>query len=207
MALTSTALTNPITEKDDTILVTAVTGAAEGGVVKLGNREYAFIVSVDTTAKTVKLRSRGSFGTTAVAHAASVPVVFGAVGDMPLAPAAGRSVAPSPNDPEVITLTAAGAIPVPTRPTKYLIGGSGALALTLASPSAAIDGVEVDIISTTAAAHTVTYTAGFKDDTTASDVATFTAAIGTTLQLVASGGKWRLRGVTPLAVNGNITFA
>lgn len=67
-----------------------------------------------------------------------------------------------------------------------------AAALTLAAPLTAIhDGYRLTIVSTTAAAHTVTQTTpGFNNGSTASDVATYGAAIGNTLELVAYSGKW-----------------
>lgn len=75
-----------------------------------------------------------------------------------------------------------------------------AAALTLASPTTGTDdGKRMLIISTTAAAHTVTVTAGFNGGSTASDVATFGGAIGDNLEIVAYGGKWlvvSLRNVT-----------
>lgn len=67
-----------------------------------------------------------------------------------------------------------------------------AAALTLAAPTAGVhDGYRMTIFSTTAAAHTVTQTTpGFNNGSTASDVATFGATIGNTLELVAYNGRW-----------------
>lgn len=66
-----------------------------------------------------------------------------------------------------------------------------AAAMTLAAPTAgAHDGVVIDIISTTAQAHTVTYTAGFNGGGTSTDVGTFGTAAGNGLRIVAYGGVW-----------------
>ncbi|MCB0251815.1 MAG: hypothetical protein KDI07_24820, partial [Anaerolineae bacterium] len=67
-----------------------------------------------------------------------------------------------------------------------------AAALTLAAPTATThDGVIIDITSTTAAAHTVTATTiGFNAGDAASDVCTFSAAIGNNLRVVAYQGEW-----------------
>lgn len=67
-----------------------------------------------------------------------------------------------------------------------------AAALTLADPSVADDGAILYIMSTTAAAHTVSNAAGsgFNAGGAASDVGTFGAAIGNSLILVALGGNW-----------------
>lgn len=75
-----------------------------------------------------------------------------------------------------------------------------AAALTLASPTDVTDdGKRLLITATTAAAHTVTLTAGFNGGSTGTDVATFGGAIGDNMEIVAYGGKWlvvSLRNVT-----------
>lgn len=74
-----------------------------------------------------------------------------------------------------------------------------ACTITIDDPPA--DGVHVlRIISTTAAAHTITYTAGFGGGTTTRDVATFGGAISDGMVLVGYGGVWYIsstRNVTP----------
>jgi hypothetical protein len=207
MALNSTTLTNAITALDDTIVVGSVTGAVEGGIVKLGSREYAFVVSVDTAAKTVKLRHRGSFGGTAIAHAATVPVIFANAGEMPLDPAPGRSFVPDPIEADIVYVPADATLPAVTKNTTFVITKGSAAAITLAAPSAALDGLEVIITSASAYAHTVTYAAGFLGGTTSNDVATFTNIVGHTLRLVAVAGVWRVVGTTPLAANSGVAFA
>jgi hypothetical protein len=73
--------------------------------------------------------------------------------------------------------------------------------MTLAAPAADQDGLMVTILSGSANAHTVTYTAWFYGDTTSSDVATFAAKVGPSMTIVARGGTW---GVQSLA---NVTLA
>lgn len=67
-----------------------------------------------------------------------------------------------------------------------------AAALTLAAPTATThDGIIIEIVSTTAAAHTVTATTiGFNATDAAGDVGTFGAAIGNGLRVVAYQGEW-----------------
>lgn len=82
-----------------------------------------------------------------------------------------------------------------------MITKTGTLAaLTLAAPAAADNGKRLVILSTTALAHTVTQTTpGFNNGSTASDVATFGAAIGNCFEVVAYGEVWyvvSLRNVT-----------
>lgn len=70
---------------------------------------------------------------------------------------------------------------------------ASAAALTLADPASVTDdGKKLSIISTTAAAHTVSNAAGsgFNAGGAASDVGTFGAAKGNNLILRAYGGKW-----------------
>ena len=78
-----------------------------------------------------------------------------------------------------------------------------AAALTLAAPTATThDGVIIEIISTTAAAHTVTATTvGFNAGDAASDVGTFGAAIGNSLKVIAYQGEWYVLN------NVNVTLA
>lgn len=86
------------------------------------------------------------------------------------------------------TYTTAGAITI--EPGFVFLGSAGALAMTLANPTTDQNGMVMCIITQTAQAHTVTYTAGFGGGTTARDVATFTAAINNGFCIVANAGIW-----------------
>lgn len=78
-----------------------------------------------------------------------------------------------------------------------------AAAMTLAAPTATThDGVIIEVISTTAAAHTVTATTvGFNAGDAASDVGTFGAAIGNSFRFIAYQGEWYVLN------NVNVTLA
>lgn len=67
-----------------------------------------------------------------------------------------------------------------------------AAAMTLAAPTADTDdGIIIEIVSATAAAHTVTATTiGFNAGNAAADVGTFGGAIGDGIRLVAHNGEW-----------------
>jgi hypothetical protein len=73
-------------------------------------------------------------------------------------------------------------------------------AYTLAAPALSDNGKAVLVVSATAAAHTVTQASpGFNGGGGSNDVATFGAAIGNSMTLVAHGGAWlatNLTGVT-----------
>ena len=89
--------------------------------------------------------------------------------------------------------SADGPITIPTRGRKHVfVTKASAAALTLAAPTATThDGVEIVIVSTTAAAHTVTVsTTGMNDLGTSADVGTFGASKGNGLTLVAYQGDW-----------------
>lgn len=98
------------------------------------------------------------------------------------------------------SFTAAGAIPLVSG--TYIINGSGALAMTLATPTTPLqDGITLTIIAGTAHAHTVT-TAANKIVPSHSTV-TFAAA-GDYVTLVSSGGLWypiALGGTTPAVIS------
>lgn len=89
-----------------------------------------------------------------------------------------------------IAYTAAGALY--TVPGLHTIGTAGALAMTLAPPTKDEDGIILVITATTAQAHTVTYTAGFSQNTTSSDVCTFGGAINDGMVIYADTGVWRI---------------
>lgn len=102
-------------------------------------------------------------------------------------------------DPVFVLAAADGAITAKTGQV-FITKGSAA-ALTLAAPTAVTDdGKELEIVSTTAFAHTVTNAApGFNNGGVASDVATFGAAAGNSMNIVAYNGVWyakNLQGVT-----------
>jgi hypothetical protein len=101
----------------------------------------------------------------------------------------------------VVVHNADGAIAVPTGNQAIVLTKATAAAMTLVAPTAGThDGVTLNIVSTTAVAHTVTQTTpGFNNGGAASDVATFGAAIGNCMEIIAYNGVWlvlALRNVT-----------
>lgn len=85
------------------------------------------------------------------------------------------------------TYTVAGAITI--APGQHFINGT-TLAMTLANPTTAQNGMIMVITATNASAHTVTYTAGFNGGTAARDVATYGGAIGDNMVIIANAGVW-----------------
>ncbi len=90
----------------------------------------------------------------------------------------------------LVALLVSGAID-PHSANRYVITKAGVAAMTLAAPTAgADDGLEIDIVSTTANAHTVTATGLFVDGAAHVNVATWSANAGGRLKLRAFNGKW-----------------
>lgn len=83
-------------------------------------------------------------------------------------------------------ISASGAITIPCG--VVVITKATAAAITLAAP--ATNGQVLFISSNTAAAHTVTITAGVNGQGAGADVGTFSAAIGNYLILGSYGGNW-----------------
>ena len=196
MALNATTLAAAITDRDLSFKATAATGATVGKPVII-DHEVMVVKAINGT--TIDVRSRGDMGTACAAHAILAPVTFTeSAADLPVA-GIGQTTK-FPLAPDFVTAGADGAIAVPTKDTIVIVTKATAAALTLAAPSAASDGVKLTVLSSTAAAHTVTYAAGFYGDTTSSDVATFAAKAGASATFIAYKGAW---GVYAL---GNVTL-
>lgn len=197
MALTRTTISAAVSADALIIPVTSATGFAAGNFLRVDN-EFMQVVSVSGT--NVSVRSRGDFGSAAVTHNILAPATTGLTSDLPDFPV-GQVAQVDPNGQTIVTASVDGALTIPTQDTLILVQKAGVCAMTLANPTTAQDGLQVTILSGTANAHTVTYTAGFYGDTTSSDVATFAAKVGASMTIKAQGGKW---GVVALA---NVTLA
>lgn len=93
----------------------------------------------------------------------------------------------------------------PHTEAKYAITKASALADTLAAPTTGAisaggdDGKIIEIGNTTAFAHTITATGLFQTGDATTDVATFNAAAGGGLRLMAYGAKWVVLGANAVA--------
>ena len=201
MALNQTTLSAPVDAFANEIAVTSATGASAG---RICNIEGELSVVLGVTGNMVKLRTRGDHGTASKAHNILAPVVFGDPTDFPAVPEA-RHRAQTQERDDVVTYGASGAIAVPTKNTTVQLGGSAALAMTIANPSPLQDGLEVKIVSLGAAAHTVTNASGFNAGGAAVDVATSNGAVGSTLVLRAAAGRWTI--TSPIVAGSAWTVA
>jgi hypothetical protein len=90
----------------------------------------------------------------------------------------------------------------PHTANRYVITKGSAIALTLAAPTAgADDGLAIEIVSSTAFAHVLTATGLLVDGAGHVNTATFPAAGGGCVDLVAYQGKWYVQN------SQNMTFA
>jgi hypothetical protein len=95
--------------------------------------------------------------------------------------------------PTTQALTADGAITI--KEGVATLDKTSPLLATLANPIATTDDHKrLTIVSLSAQAHTITCTGGFGNAGTGEDVATFTAAIGACLDLIAFQGYWYVAG-------------
>ena len=202
MALSNTTLAAACGRDDTTIRVTAATGFADKQLIRIDAEVMAQAGTPTTTSPTVIAVRRGIEGTAAATHGILANVATGLASDFP-SPPPGQITALAPGDGRR-TLgvdTTLATADLPAGATTYVITKATAAAITLGAPSKAQDGLRVTFLSSTAAAHTVTYATGYYGDAGSSDIATFAAKVGASMTLEANAGTW---GVIAL---GNVTIA
>ena len=188
MALTATTLSSAKATNDTRIVLTSATGAANK-MLALEDAEWMRITSVDLTPTLGVVP--GYSGTPAGPHGVLAPVVYGITSDFVASGIVPGTIVASQSFGIDGAITGPSGSGVPTSNTLVYLTKATAGAYTLAAPSK--DQINtVTFISTTAAAHTITYTAGFYGNTTSSDVATAAATINSTLTLKAQGGTWSI---------------
>jgi hypothetical protein len=196
MALTNTTLSAACGASDLTLAVTSTssgfpavgTYTTPHQLMRIGGEDM--LIQVVPVANTVKVMQRGYNGTAAVAHEAlSVITTSSDPADFGANPTGGDNSRP-PYVEDIVTIgvdttfTAAGTaptattLPLPTKNTRYIITKASACAITLISATAAQMGVKMTFQNGVAAANTITYTPGFRGDTTSSDVATSATKVG-----------------------------
>jgi hypothetical protein len=199
MALTQTTLSAAITKDDLTIPLTSSTSFLAGQTVKI-EHEYMVVNTVPSTTS-ITVYKRGAEGTIASPHKALAYAVTSAIAaDFPSSPWGATVPVPAGVD-DVVQYSVNGAIALPTtmRDTNVILNKAGVAAMTLGDPPKSLDGVKMTIASATAQANTVTYTTGFNNGGTTTDVATFGGAVGDNMQIQAANGIWNvlyLRNVT-----------
>lgn len=198
MALTSTTLSSACSASDKQVIVASATGFAAGNLVTL-DHELCRVSKEYLSGTTIPLDARGMDGTPQVAHASATLVRTGLPYDFPDPIAGGLGGNLYPQQPGIDTTyyTAAGAITLPTagRNAMAIIVGTGALAMTVAVPTALNDGSLLMITNAGTAAHTVTITGGAGGVGATADVYTFKADQRQALIFMAANLTWNQVGV------------
>jgi len=206
MAITQTTLSADLGAGDLTMTVASGTGfpavgttANPGYIVRIDG-EYLRAIG-QPVAGTIKLRGRGSNGTTAAAHdvlakveVSSDPQDFG-----PVPTGSDNEMPPFTNRQETIgediTFTAAQVLAWGNRNRTFAITKGSAALIGLPAPSKAQDGLTVTFTSLSAFLHVLTATTLLANGGTASPYTTATGAhtkVGATLVLQAQNGLWNV---------------
>ena len=176
MALTATTLNGAIALDATQVKLTSATGAAVGNLL-LVDGEYMTVTDVSLTP--VLSVTRGQQATAGLAHATLAPVVYGLPSEFVFK-----------NPPIVMSISVNDTnVTLPTVDALIFLQKATALGITINGPAKDQQNV-VKFISGTAAAHVITYTAGFSGNTTSSDVATFAATVNASLTIQARAGTW-----------------
>jgi hypothetical protein len=186
MALAATTLAASKATNDTKIKLTSATGVASKQLA-LVDAEWMRITDVSAS-PTVGVVP-GYNGSTAGPHGVLAPVIYGPAQDFQSIGVVPNGVVTSQSFGVDGAITGPSGTGVPVSNTLIWLTKATAGAYTLAAP--AIDQQNtLTFVSTTAAAHTITYTAGFYGNTTTSDVATFPATINGMFTVRAQNGTW-----------------
>lgn len=186
MALTATTLASAKATNDTKIVLTSSTGVANK-MLALVDAEWMRVTSVDL-APTVGVVP-GYNGSTAGPHGVLAPVIYGVTGDFQAVGLVPSGIVTSQSFGADGAITGPLGSGVPVANTVIYLTKATAGAYTLAAPAKDQQNTLI-FVSTTAAAHTITYTAGFYGNTTTSDVATFPATINGMFTIKAQNGTW-----------------
>lgn len=193
MAFATTTLSSAVAVSDRSIVVASATSVAAGRFLRVDGETMQ--VTKDYVSGTTVGVLRGLDGTVTAAHATSANVTHGTAADFAAAPAGVPLAVTNPAQPAfpVFSYSTSGAL----SPVQgiHILNGTGALTMTIVSPTKDQDGQIMLCVSNGKAAHTVTYTTtGFGANTTNSDVLTFHATQQQAAMWVAANGIWCLVG-------------
>jgi len=189
MALATTTLSSAVAVTDSSIVVASATSVAAGRLVLIDG-EFLQVTQDYVSGTTVGVL-RGQNGTVTAAHVASANVTHGAAADFTVPPPGNPVLIPGVMTTTTTSYSAAGAIAFGVANlTVAIINGTDALAMTLADPDSAEDGILLAIVANGKAAHSVTYTAGLGDAGSGYDVGTFDGSGQCSMLLVAANSTW-----------------
>lgn len=204
MAKTTTTLSSAVTVNDTSIVVASATGIGVGSLVVI-DQELMQVTKGWSSGTTVPVL-RGRDGTAGVAHPTGAMVTFMLASDLvtPMAPQANVQYhTQKPNIRKSYSAAGAITLPNPGCDATAVLNGTVALAMTVAAPTADMDGCRLTISGNGKAAHTVTVAGGLGLVGATADVLTFAAGQQMVVDLVASGISWQ----TPSVVAGAATIA
>lgn len=192
MAATTTTLASAVAVTDVSIVVTSATGfAANSSLIVDG--ENMRVGSSYVSGTTIPV-SRGRDGTATKAHVSGANITVELGSDLSGPPPAVIPQWPNVRGRQVLSDSAANAIPLPNQGSDmfFVINGTTARAMTLAVPTKDMDGTFLWVASNGKAAHTLTLAGGGTGNAGAGyTVYTFTTAAQETVALVALNGIWQ----------------
>jgi len=204
MAKTSTTLSSAVTVNDTSIVVASATGLGVGNIIVV-DQEVMQVTKGWSSGTTVPVL-RGRDGTATAAHPTGAMVTIMLPADLPTPLSPQTVVQYHTQKPNVRTsYSASGAItlPNPGSDATAVLNGTAALAMTVAAPTADMNGCRLTIVGNGKAAHTVTVATGLGAVGATADVLTFAAGQQMAIDLVAAGIAWQ----TPSVVAGAATIA
>jgi hypothetical protein len=186
MALTATTLAGAKATNDVFISLTSATGILPKNLA-LVDTEWMRVTS-NLLTPTIGVVP-GYSGSPAGPHGILAPVIYGPTQDFVAVGIFPGSIMPSQSFGVDGAITGPSGTGVPTANTVIYLTKATAGAYTLAGPAKDQQNTVI-FVSTTAAAHVITYTAGFFGNTTSSDTATFPATINGVFTMKAQNGTW-----------------
>lgn len=202
MAITATTLSGAITASQTSIGLTSTTNVTApnsqtgSGITYLFiDQEKMLVLSVPSSGYVTVVR--GVEGTVAAAHVTLANVMVGLSSDFLKYQEIYESQLvknfslANKTQPAIFLTGSADAIS-PLTPAFYVVKTAGVDAMTLAAPTAASEGVIIDIWSDTANAHTITATSLFANGTALKTTATFPAQRGAGVTLRACNLVWHV---------------
>lgn len=204
MGLTVTTISGAVTKGAQKVTLAAFTNPSTGAIgpntmlLVDGEAMRVTDASLSPTLSVTRGDSLGSGATSASAHNVTAPVVYGLTTDFTQQVTTDGVAGAS-----VISYSASGAITPPINNTTIYLNGASTQNMTLAGPANDQNNT-VTVVSLTAHAHTLTYTAGFYQNTTSSDVVTWPGTSGACWIFQAKNGVWNatLGGGTTGGVTG-----
>jgi hypothetical protein len=203
MSLVRTTLAAGVLVGDSSITVASATGFTQGFLVRV-DQELMRVASHYLSGVIIPV-IRGQQGSLVTPHAITAGVVVGTGSDWQNPTA--QTVVQYPIAGRARTKTSYGvagaiALPVEGSDAVAVLSGTSALAMTLAAPTADLDGSVLTIIGDGKAAHTVTVAGGLGLAGTGYTVATFITGSQQSLQVMACNLAWV---PLPSAMSGTLT--